>query len=40
MERRRQVVQVVDELLARVAGLGLPLSELVTEIEDRLRRSE
>lgn len=40
VERRRKVVQVVDELLARAAGLGLPLSELVAEIEDRLRRSE
>jgi GntR family transcriptional regulator len=40
VERRRQVVQVVDELLARSAGLGLPLSELVAEIEDRMERSE
>ena len=40
VERRRQVVQVVDELLARSAGLGLPLTELVAEIEDRMQRSE
>ena len=40
VERRRKVVQVVDELLARSAGLGLPLSELVAEIEDRIERSE
>jgi GntR family transcriptional regulator len=40
VERRRKVVQVVDELLARSAGLGLPLTELVAEIEDRMQRSE
>ena len=40
VERRRKVVQVVDELLARSAGLGLPLRELVAEIEDRMQRSE
>ena len=40
VERRRKVVQVVDELLARSAGLGLPLRELVAEIEDRMERSE
>lgn len=40
VERRRKVVQVVDDLLARSAGLGLPLSELVAEIEDRMQRSE
>jgi DNA-binding transcriptional regulator YhcF (GntR family) len=36
VERRRQVVQVVDELLARAAALGLPPAELLAELEERL----
>ncbi len=37
VERRRQVVQVVDEVLARATALGLPLQELLAELELRLR---
>lgn len=37
LERRRQVVQLVDELLARAAALGLPLAEIRAELEDRLQ---
>jgi GntR family transcriptional regulator len=36
VERRRKVVQVVDEFLARVAGLGLPPQDLLTELKVRL----
>jgi len=37
IERQRQVVQVVDEVLARAAALGLPLQDLLAELELRLR---
>jgi GntR family transcriptional regulator len=37
VERRRQVVQLVDEVLARAAGLGLPPFEVARELEERLR---
>jgi GntR family transcriptional regulator len=40
VERRRKVVQVVDELLARAAGLGVPVRELVAELEVRMDREE
>jgi GntR family transcriptional regulator len=36
VERRRQVVQLVDEVLARAAALGLPLQEVVAELRLRL----
>ena len=36
IERRRKVVQVVDELLARAAALGLPSRELLVELRGRL----
>lgn len=36
IERRRRVVQVVDELLARAAALGLPPRELLAELQQRL----
>lgn len=36
IERRRKVVQVVDELLARAAALGLPPRELLAELQQRL----
>lgn len=36
LERRRKVVQVVDELLARATALGLPPSELLEEMRVRL----
>jgi GntR family transcriptional regulator len=36
VERRRKVVQVVDELLARAAALGLPSQELLAELRLRL----
>jgi len=37
MERRRQVVQLVDEFLARAAGAGLPPAEVVAELAARLK---
>jgi GntR family transcriptional regulator len=36
IERRRKVAQVVDELLARAAALGLPSRELLVELHQRL----
>jgi GntR family transcriptional regulator len=36
IERRRKVVQIVDELLARAAALGLPPRELLAELQQRL----
>jgi GntR family transcriptional regulator len=36
VERRRQVVQLVDEFLARAAALGLPPTEVARELEERL----
>jgi GntR family transcriptional regulator len=36
VERRRQVVQIVDEVLARAAALGLPLHEVVAELKLRV----
>lgn len=36
VERRRMVVQVVDEMLARAAGLGLPLHEVMAELAGRV----
>jgi GntR family transcriptional regulator len=40
VERRRKVVQVTDEALARAAALGVPLEELVAELRSRMERSE
>ncbi len=37
VERRRQVVQLVDEFLARTASAGLPPAEVVAELSARLR---
>ena len=36
VERRRQVVQLVDEFLARAAARGLPPAEVVRELDERL----
>ena len=36
LERRRQVVQLLDEFLARAAALGLPLAEIARELDERL----
>jgi len=36
VERRRQVVQLVDEFLARAAALGLPPTEVARELDERL----
>jgi len=36
VERRRQVVQLVDEFLARAAALGLPPTEVAHELGERL----
>jgi GntR family transcriptional regulator len=36
VERRRQVVQLVDEFLARAAALGLPPAEVAQELAERL----
>jgi len=36
VERRRQVVQLVDEFLARAAALGLPPAEVAHELGERL----
>jgi len=36
VERRRKLVQVVDEVLARAAALGLPSQELLAELKLRL----
>jgi GntR family transcriptional regulator len=35
-ERRRQVVQLVDEFLARAAGAGLPPAEVLAELALRV----
>jgi GntR family transcriptional regulator len=35
LERRRQVVQAVDEFLARATRLGLPPEELLAELKER-----
>jgi GntR family transcriptional regulator len=37
VERRRQVVQLVDEFLARAASAGLPPGEIVAELGARLK---
>jgi len=39
VERRRKVVQVVDELLARAAALGLPSRDLLEELAARLEEA-
>ncbi len=36
VERRRQVVQLVDEFLARAAARGLPPAEVARELDERL----
>ncbi len=36
VERRRQVVQLVDEFLARAAAAGLPPAEVLTELTARM----
>ncbi len=36
VERRRQVVQLVDEFLARASALGLPSAEVLTELSQRV----
>jgi GntR family transcriptional regulator len=36
VERRRQVVQLVDEFLAHAAALGLPPAEVARELDERL----
>jgi GntR family transcriptional regulator len=36
IERRRQVIQIVDEFLARAATAGLPPGEVVAELAARL----
>ena len=36
VERRRQVVQLVDEFLARAAALGLPPLEVARELDERV----
>jgi GntR family transcriptional regulator len=35
LERRRQLVQLVDEFLARAAALGLPVDALLGELRER-----
>jgi len=35
VERRRQVVQLADEMLARAAAMGVPLAELLAELVER-----
>jgi GntR family transcriptional regulator len=37
VERRRQVVQLVDEFLARAAAAGLPPEEVLVELAVRVR---
>jgi GntR family transcriptional regulator len=37
VERRRQVVQLVDEFLARAAGAGLPPAEVLDEFSSRVK---
>ena len=37
VERRRQVVQLVDEFLARAAGAGLPPTEVFDEFSSRVK---
>ena len=37
VERRRQVVQLVDEFLARAAAAGLPPDEVLVELAARVR---
>ena len=39
VERRRQIVQVVDEFLARAAAAGLPTEEVLAELASRLAES-
>ena len=39
VERRRQVVQLVDEFLARASGAGLPPAEVLEELSARLKES-
>ncbi len=39
LERRRQVVQLVDEFLARAAAVGLPPAEVLAEFTARLRET-
>lgn len=39
MERRRQVVQLVDEFLARAAGVGLPPEEVLAEFAARVEEA-
>jgi len=36
IERRRQVVQLADELLARAAAMGVPPRELLAELAERV----
>lgn len=38
LERRRQVVQLVDEFLARTASAGLPLAEFFAELSGRMKK--
>jgi len=37
LERRRQVIQLVDEFLARAAGAGLPPVEVLEEFAARIK---
>jgi GntR family transcriptional regulator len=39
VERRRQVVQLVDEFLARAAGAGLPPEEVLAEFAARVEEA-
>jgi len=39
VERRRQVVQLVDEFLARAAGVGLPPEEVLAEFAARVEEA-
>ncbi len=39
LERRRQVVQIVDEFLARAAAAGLPPDEVLAELASRVGES-
>jgi GntR family transcriptional regulator len=38
VERRRQVIQLVDEFLARAAGAGLPPVEILDEFSARMNK--
>jgi len=40
VERRRQVVQLVDEFLARAAGAGLPPAEVLAELALRVEEAK